>query len=202
MNGSPGLLCNILTCHRYSQIRSTGRFFHDTPNERMTTLDHQTKDAAQPMYSLTQTPIHPKLSFLTIISYFAFCMVCAVYALLLVGQVTTLTCEHVETNDTVNCVLRRNLLSVIPLGHDDISDLRGAKVSEFVDQDGDLSHRIELITSQGVVPLTSQYIPGSGSYQNDVAARINDFVDGTSTETLIVTDHLFAGFPSFDTREP
>ncbi len=123
------------------------------------------------------------------------CCVSLIYIPVL-GQVTTLTCERVAPGGRVNCVVQKTLLSLVPLGQYDIIDLRGANVSESVDQEGDLSHRIELITAQGVIPLTPSYYPGSGSYQRDMATRINGFVHAATPGTLIVTEYPLSGLPT------
>src|SRR5512134_2912329 len=65
-----------------------------------------------------------------------------------IEQITTvtLTCNRAVPAGPVSCTVQKSLFSVLPLGHFEIPDVRGAKVSQSMDPDGDLSQRIELFT--------------------------------------------------------
>lgn len=112
------------------------------------------------------------------------------------GQVTTLTCERSVPGGQVNCIVQRSIFSLFPQGQSQILDLRGATVSEVADQDGDLSHRIELVTANGVVPLTPMHYAGSGAYQRQAVDKINRFVQASDPGTITVVDHPFSGMPT------
>ncbi len=153
-----------------------------------------------PVWSLQAKFSKPKACLLSALVPICLCLAGMSPALgqvaLSLGQVTTLTCERAVPGGQVNCTVQRSLLSLFPQGESQILDLRSADVSEVADQDGDLSHRIELVTASGAIPLTPMHYPGSGAYQREAADRINRFVQASDPGTITVVEQPFSGLPT------
>jgi len=113
-------------------------------------------------------------------------LVVGVFAYLM-GQVTTLTCDRVET-DQVDCKIQSKWMGLVPLREQSVRSVRGAQVAEDCDEDEDgCTYRVELVASAGIVPLTSHYSSGHAAKES-VAQRVNDFVRGPAASSLVVKD--------------
>lgn len=102
------------------------------------------------------------------------------------GQVTTLTCDRVGT-EQIDCTVQTTWLDLLPLGDKSVRGVRGAQVAENCDEDG-CTYRVELVTDAGLVPLTSYYSLDSTEKER-AAQRVNDFARGTAARSLVVRDH-------------
>lgn len=104
------------------------------------------------------------------------------------GQSAELTCERIELGGPVTCSNQTKLLWIIPLGTNEIDDVRGASLADTYDAEYcNPCYRVELLTDQGSVPLTTVYTSGYSSKQ-DAADRINTFVGGVSEGPVVVTE--------------
>lgn len=103
----------------------------------------------------------------------------------LLGQVTTLTCDRAGT-DQIDCMIQSTWLDLLPLREQPVRGVRGAQVAENCDEDG-CTYRVELVTSAGLVPLTSHYSLDSTEKER-VAQRVNDFARGSAAPSLVVQD--------------
>lgn len=88
------------------------------------------------------------------------------------GQTSKLTCTRIATTH-VNCTLSRSLLGV-PTSTTTIQEVQGARLGVSRGQKSS-SYRVEFLTNNGVVPMTSFYSSGSGSMQSTVD-RVNSMV--------------------------
>jgi hypothetical protein len=110
---------------------------------------------------------------------------------IIVGGLTIkLICNRAGQNQPVHCVKETILLWSITLGTEEFYDIRGAALGNTTTDDGG-AYRVELLTSQGNIPLTSGYAGGFGAFspRQDAVSQINDFVQGiTDASQVTVTD--------------
>lgn len=108
------------------------------------------------------------------------------------GQTVRLTCTRIEPGAPVNCVKQTSLLWTIPLGEEEIRDVRGADVAGS----DDATYRVELLTARGTVPFTFGYTSG-GSSKRDAADRINAFVLATKDKKVVIAEPGLFGVENF-----
>lgn len=97
----------------------------------------------------------------------------------------TLTCKQIKSDQTVDCAMERRWFWLIPLGGEEIRDVRGASayVQDYWGEREEDTYWVKLLTTQGSVT-----IPCRLQSCGDQANRINAFVQSAADETLIVTD--------------
>jgi hypothetical protein len=104
------------------------------------------------------------------------------------GAPMDLECRRVEPRGPVNCVKQTQVLWIIPLPEQRIEDVRGAHLDVIPgDEYCDPCYRVELLTVQGVVPLSFAYTSGSHD-KSIVVDKVNDFVRNGTLETLTVAE--------------
>ncbi len=117
-------------------------------------------------------------------------IIIAVFALVFLlvgGQSSRLSCKHARGTGLTNCIRQKKLLWIFPMGTNAIDGVSGAQLAESSTAEGDAVYRVELITSRGIVPLSSVYTSGYSSKQ-DVVDQVNAFVQNTALSTLEVTE--------------
>ena len=113
--------------------------------------------------------------------------VCVLVFFIFGGQSARVSCKHTRQLGLVNCTKQSRLLWVFPIKTQTINSVSGAQLNETEDYEGDTTYRVELITSQGIVPLTSIYTSGY-STKRDVVGQINAFVQNANATVLEVNE--------------
>lgn len=136
----------------------------------------------------------PKNSFLKRLLIFLFATPffgAGIFVMFEVGKINILKCSK-PLPEQISCVLtRQNLLRKntidLPAGQ-----LKQAELGVSSDDDG-ISYRVNLITDQGIIPLSDIYSSGSGGKRNNVN-KINRFIQDSSLNNLTVMhdDRWFA----------
>jgi len=103
------------------------------------------------------------------------------------GESSNLTCRHSRQPATVSCVKQSVLLWVLPLSTKIIENVSGAQLSESSGYDDGAVYRVELLTSQGIFPLTAMYTSGF-STKSDVVDQVNAYVKSTRQGNLVVSE--------------
>jgi hypothetical protein len=108
-------------------------------------------------------------------------LVVGIVAAFAMGQTIHLTCERLEDR-VVECEIKRSFLG-LPVSEATLSGIRGARVAERVDSDGDRVYRVELSTDEGRKPLTKGW---SSGYANkaELAEEVDAFITGSTAPTL------------------
>lgn len=109
------------------------------------------------------------------------------FFLLLGGQSSRLTCKQARVSGLANCLQQKKLLWVFPMGTYAIDGVSGAQLADSETAEGDPVYRVELITSRGIVPLSSMYTSGYSS-KRDVVDQVNAFVQNTDSSALELTE--------------
>jgi hypothetical protein len=97
------------------------------------------------------------------------------------GQTVHLTCERLEDR-LVECKVRRSFLG-LPVGATTVGGVRGAYVAERVDDDGDRTYRVELVTANGHEPAVGMWSSGYAK-KADLAEEVDAFVADSTASTL------------------
>ncbi len=103
------------------------------------------------------------------------------------GESSKLTCKHSRQPGTATCVKKSVLLWVIPLSTKSINEVSGAQLSATTGYEDSDVYRVELITPQGIAPLTSAYTSGY-STKRDLVEQVNTFLQSTGNETLVANE--------------
>jgi hypothetical protein len=103
--------------------------------------------------------------------------------LLTLGQTTRLVCER-ELSGRPECRFERSLLG-LPLRDEPLEALQGARVTSYVDDEGDRLYKVMLVTGGGEIPLTNYSSSGSRGKQR-TADEINAFVQDPGQTSLEV----------------
>lgn len=117
--------------------------------------------------------------------------------ILAMGSPTNLECSRSVRGGPVDCTKQARLFGVISLGEQGMPGLRGAHVHEehFEDYDGGgggYSYRVELYTSEGMVPLRKTYT-SDREPKDELAANVNEFIATDAPGTLrLVEPGLFS----------
>ncbi len=114
------------------------------------------------------------------------------------GQTAKLTCTRLETDEPVNCINQTSLYWMIPIGQQEIRDVRGTDVHKSVNREGDTVFRINFLTPGGDVRLDGFSHQYARPY--DTANRIDTFVRASNDKSLEMTDSgwgLSGGFGCF-----
>jgi hypothetical protein len=110
------------------------------------------------------------------------------------GESVKLTCGRAEAGGAINCIKQSKLLWIIPLGEKSISQVRGARLGESSYEDTP-TYRVELVTTEGYVPVTSLYTSGY-STKKDCVDKINAFARGASLGPLVIAEPGLLSFVS------
>ncbi|MFO7678786.1 MAG: hypothetical protein R6X34_01935 [Chloroflexota bacterium] len=93
------------------------------------------------------------------------------------SQTSELSCTRLEPSE-LTCKRTIKLFGLVRLREEDLPTLQSASLSESCDEDG-CSYRVELETTEGVVPLAGYYTGGIGAYdqQTKKVNGINVFLE-------------------------
>ncbi len=103
------------------------------------------------------------------------------------GESSRLTCRHSRQPQTALCTKQSRLLWVFPLSTKTVENVSGAQLGVTSGEESGTVYRVELVTSQGIVPLTSMYTSGSSTKQ-DVVDQINTYLQSTRNDPLVTTE--------------
>ncbi len=105
------------------------------------------------------------------------------------GETVRLICTRTEPGQPVTCVKQTSLFWTIPLGEQELNDVRGASVHEdrgTGPEDPDTTYNIQLATREGHVQLT--FVSRLRSPPDATAERINAFLRTSTDTNLVITD--------------
>jgi hypothetical protein len=100
---------------------------------------------------------------------------------LLAAHRTDLSCQRMPPNQT-NCTIQASWLGFFPQTPRLAADVQTAEMAENCDSDG-CTYRIELVTTQGRVPLTNVYSSGYEG-QARFATTLNGYLAADSPESF------------------
>lgn len=103
----------------------------------------------------------------------------------LFGSTAELTCERTEPKQ-IQCEVRKHILG-LTLQQKQVEGLRGSKVIQKTDSDGDRVYQIVLLTSSGDVPLQNVWSSGYGA-KEDFSTEVNQYVQDTNRASLSVQE--------------
>jgi len=110
-----------------------------------------------------------------------------IMALILGGQTTVLRCTRPEPSRVV-CVKQVKWLGAVPVREETVEDVRRAVVDEHISGvHRKRSYRVELISSQGNVPLTAYYSTPYWQYE-ETAAQINAYLKSDAEDTFEIRE--------------
>ncbi len=104
--------------------------------------------------------------------------------ILLLGNVTTLTCQR--TGTTGDCKLSQSGVLDSSLQRLPLNEVRGAEIATHHNRDGN-TYQIRLLTDTGEIPLTSYYSSGYSSKAN-VVQQIEQFVSNPEISSLSIQE--------------
>jgi hypothetical protein len=94
---------------------------------------------------------------------------------------------RMRLQNNIECISQVKAFQLIPFVSEAFHNVQGAEVFEYTGDEGDSIYRIDLLTDQGLVPLTILYSPGA-SIKYKVAEKINSFVQSKDEATLNVIE--------------
>lgn len=106
------------------------------------------------------------------------------------SQLGDLRCTRLEPSE-INCTRTVKLFGLWLLREEPLPPLQGAHLSESCDSDG-CSHRVDLETAAGVVPLVNYYTGGIGAYNRlrEKVDKINAFLANPNQAELTLSSSL------------
>ncbi len=97
------------------------------------------------------------------------------------GSTAELTCERTEPS-SIQCEIRRHILG-LTLRREPVEGLRGSKVVQKTDSDGDRVYRVVLLTRSGDVPWQNVWSTGAAA-KEEYSTQINRFVQDESEDSF------------------
>ena len=124
-------------------------------------------------------------SFLDELEQYWWVALIAIIFLVLGGGSVKLTCSREGENTGITCIKQPMMLWIIPLKTKTIPEVREARLADTSDSEGGSVYRVELVTGQGIVPLTTMYSSGK-STKAEVVDQINAFMSDPNQGDLTV----------------
>lgn len=108
----------------------------------------------------------------------------------LMGQSTTFTCERISSGPP-ECTLSRAILG-ITISDVAVRDLRGARIAQSTDSDGDTMYRLMIMANDREIPFTT-YTSSSYSGKASAVEDIERYLSDNSIPTLTIQDAGMVG---------
>ena len=108
------------------------------------------------------------------------------------GSTVELACERTEPS-LIECGIRRHILG-LTLKQEQVEGLRGSKVVQKTDSDGDRVYRVVLLTRSGDVPWQNVWSSGAAA-KEDYSTQINRFVQDANQDSFVLQER--GGFVGF-----